>query len=136
MTRRPERGFSVLEMLIAISVFGVFFFTIMDLWPQAFRSAQQARNVFLASQLAEQQMEYSIYQGYSALSVGSTSTPYTVESVVNGTRQTTSFTYTIAIAQSTSTLRSVLVSVAWADPGARAGVTVPRSIKLETLVSE
>lgn len=136
--RRPVRqtrgrGFSIIEMLVAVAVFTVFYFVVLEVWPLNAQAARQSRNVASATHLAQREMEYAIYQGYD--SAASRSGTFTVSHTVNGRPHSTDFTYDVQVTQTSASLKDVVVSVDWTDPGA-AGRAVQRRIQMETVLGD
>jgi len=119
-------------MLIAIGIFVAFYFVVMDVWPLSARAARQARNVMVASNLAHRELEYSMYQGYDA--VTSRSGTLTVQNTVNGSAQRVTFGYSVQVTASGTDTKDVVVTVEWTDPGATPSQSVQRRIQMETLL--
>lgn len=128
-----RRGFTVIEMLVAIAFFATFYIIIMEVWPLSARSVLQAKNALLASHVAEQEMEYAIYQGYNAVS--NRSGTYQLTSTINGVVQSSAIRYRVTVTPNTSDTKDVQVRVDWSDPAALPSAPqVGRNIQLETLL--
>lgn len=93
MRRCRIKGFSIIELLIALAIFVTSFCMIIGIFPVTFRSIQMSKNYLLATNLAEQKMEYA--KSLVFTDIDTTHLPnetITIFSTVNGVQQTLRFT--------------------------------------------
>lgn len=117
MRRLRLSGLSLVEILIAMTVFISAFLALLSVFPQALHSIRQARETNLATFLAEQAIENIRAANYSTINVSVPPAP--VNTVVNVTsnNQTTTQSYTTTVNYAAgpsgfgnSTVATVLVS--------------------------
>lgn len=127
--RSRSSGFSLVEVLIATTVFSVAFLALIGLFPTTQRTSRQAQYQLLANHVAEAQMEATIYAPFD--SVASTS-PQTqvMTTTTNGAQQVWSFTWQITVTPNiggNASLKDVRCRVTWTDDRMR-------YLDLETMV--
>ena len=104
MRRYRIKGFSVIELLIALAIFVTSFCMIIGIFPVTFRSIQMSKNFLLATNLAEQKMEYAKSLPFTSIDI--TNLPnetITMFSTVNGVQQTLRFTCNYQLSAPTDT---------------------------------
>ncbi|MDQ7822336.1 MAG: prepilin-type N-terminal cleavage/methylation domain-containing protein [Candidatus Eremiobacteraeota bacterium] len=105
---RDRRGFSLIELLIAIAIFLTSFCMIIGVFPVTFRSIQMAKNQMLATHFAEERIEYVKGMEFASILAMSEYNPpapppvplngsFTVTSMVNGVTQTLSYNWNIQV---------------------------------------
>jgi len=121
MKRIRIKGFSVIELLIALAIFVTSFCMIIGIFPVTFRSIQMSKNFLLATNLAEQKMEYAKSLPFSDIDTTHLANEsITMFSTVNGVQQTLRFTcnYQLSAPSSTSDpyygqIKYITVMVTW-----------------------
>lgn len=117
---RKASGFSILELLIALGIFSTCLLAVYGLFPMAMKAVVQGENVFLANQVAKNEMEYLKTLSWEDLSMESTlvtNRPPTVMTVTtNGVTHTTTFNSTIRIEPLTDdpdNIKVARVQISW-----------------------
>jgi prepilin-type N-terminal cleavage/methylation domain-containing protein len=105
-THHDERGFTLIEVLVAISIAAVGFLGLAATHMSSIRATVLGRNVGLATNVATQTLETMRRLPYDSLATGSPTT------VVRGS---TTFTSTATVAALGTTSKKVTMTVAWTD---------------------
>jgi prepilin-type N-terminal cleavage/methylation domain-containing protein len=124
---RTPRGFSIIEVLVGLSIFATVFFVVMDAWPVSARAVQQGKNLLIATHLAEQEMEVALTAGYD--NVAARSGSQTTSSIIGGNAQTIDMTYEVIASPAGTDMKAVQVIVRWTEGSHN------RNVRLETLLS-
>src|SRR6185436_11130705 len=121
MRRRPSgiRGFSLLEVMIAMAVIAIAIFAIMSMIMTTMANNEATREVQLAKEAAASKIEEFKARGFAALSAAypSSSTPtvlsYTVSSLTSQTTSQPGAPLTVRIDSSNSEVYDILATVDW-----------------------
>lgn len=136
-THPRKRGFSLIELLIGLSIFATAFLMILGIFPSSMRALHQGRQIMLATHYAQFQMEtFMAGKSFSSLAVGTTNpTDQTLLSMVNGSPEILTFHTDIIVSSVTSSLKDVRCQVSWQEsiPGQTTSIT--RYVNLETMVA-
>lgn len=112
------RGFTLLEMLLALVLLAVGTIALVELLQKANQGIGGGENVLIATQLAQSRMEELRNTAYSSLSDESAAS-------ISSPSGFTRFTREVDVTQLHSdTLRQIDVTVSWAAPGGTADVTL------------
>jgi prepilin-type N-terminal cleavage/methylation domain-containing protein len=127
MTRRDERGFSLLELIISAAVMSVIILAIYGFFQSVRDINRYASNMVIASQVAQKQMETYRNTPYNSLTVGTQSvssilTPY------GSLKTPRSATATITELQPNG-LKQIDMVVSYTDKGGT------KTVRLNTLVA-
>ncbi len=122
-----RRGFSLLETVMAAFIFLTALALIAGVWPAYSRAAAKNAGYLAAMDIASQEIEVSIAQGYDG--VGDRSGDVVVTNIVEGQSVDRQFHYEVAVSDVTPTLRDVTVTVTWTD------LTGDQEIRFETLIT-
>lgn len=132
-----KKGFTLLELLIALMILAVGFLMILGVFPVSMKSVKQGKDILFATHLAQRQMEKAIYQCQGddfldyGLSISSNDGRAYLTSLVNNVSTTTEFTYSVEYTPDTqaevsaATLKNIVVIV-------YATTKPERYVKLET----
>ncbi|MCE1245331.1 MAG: prepilin-type N-terminal cleavage/methylation domain-containing protein [Firmicutes bacterium] len=133
-------GFSLLELLIALGIFATCLLAVYGIFPMATKAVVQGENVFLANQVAKNEMEYLKTLSWDDLNMENTAVtdrPPTVLTVTsNGITHTTTFNSTIRVeplADDPDNIKTVRVQISWivGTPGGNKY----NNIELQTLIN-
>lgn len=117
--RRSSAGFSLIEMMIAITILGFGLMGIAAMQINVMRGSQGSRNLTAAVSIAQGQLEQLTRLDWSDLPVAAWSTPVAATSRIDGSVEQSDRVYmvdqrvTAIIAGQT---RAVDVRVSWTDP--------------------
>ncbi|MHB2018052.1 MAG: type IV pilus modification PilV family protein [Candidatus Xenobia bacterium] len=128
-----QRGFSLVEVMVAMFVFVVSFLGVVSVYPTAMHSVQGAKNLSLAQNIASQQMELALDTPYATLAqdiTGGLTTDarsFTLLCSMHGAQQTLVYNYSRVLTfwdpvlqQSSTTdsgLIDIRVQVDWLEDG-------------------
>lgn len=93
--RGRRRGFSLVELLVALTIFTAGYLAVIGLFPTCARSVHQARVIMLATHVAQAHLENAINRANGA-AVAESSGTEDVLSAVNGSTETLSFTWQVS----------------------------------------
>lgn len=116
-----QAGFAILEVLVAVAVFLAFYLAVMDVSAQGARGAALARNRLRATTIAEQQMDYALYQmsfDFNWPNQPTYTQPFTMVDTVNNVTRTIRFDTTVnqpVLVSGTTDLKDVVVVVQWTE---------------------
>lgn len=125
--RTGTRGFGLLETAIAAAIFSSMLVLLIGIWPAYARAIEKSRLQLGGAQLASQEMEASLAQGYYG--VRDRSGKLTLDYVVGGRSFATVYDLEVMATDFTPELKSIQVRVRWSEP------TGPKEIHYETLVA-
>jgi len=115
-----QNGFSILELLIAIGIFSTCLLAVYGIFPMATKAVVQGENVFLANQVAKNEMEFLKTLSWDELSMENTAVterPPTVLTITsNGITHTTTFNSSIRIeplAEDPDNIKTARVQISW-----------------------
>lgn len=108
-TRRKSSGLTVIETLIAATLFLTAIIVIVGLYPASARAARQAQGHLIAVNLAEKELEFSRGTGFDYLENYSKTEDLVVEN--NGAKQTITFNTQVEVTDVRPGLKSVKVTV-------------------------
>lgn len=123
--RKTETGFTIIELLIAISVMGILVPTIAGLITSLNRLNDQARDMTLINSLSENKVEGLRSQGFSAISNGTYTFTNELPATIAGPK---SATYTVTTPS--TGMRQVELTFTYNDHGKQ------RTLKYYTYVGE
>ncbi len=124
---RP-RGLTIIEMLIAATVFIVAIVTLIGIFPVSARSAQQSHAHLVATNLAEKELELS--RAMDFLAVADRDKTYRLHQESGGFAREEIYQVTVRVREIRSGLKSVLVTVKWDQDK-----NIPRNLSMETFVA-
>ncbi|MEW6277115.1 MAG: prepilin-type N-terminal cleavage/methylation domain-containing protein [Candidatus Eremiobacterota bacterium] len=108
-----RRGFNLLEMIVATAVAALVLICLSPIWPATSRAIGVSRNRLAGLQVASQQLEESLGQGYAAMTDRTGSV--TLTSTIRGVPRTIRYDYGVVVTPVPPDLRSVLVRVRWTE---------------------
>ncbi len=83
--KNPQKGFSLIEVLIAIFILGIVSVTLISVFIYGFNVVFKTRQVFMATQIAQEEVELVRNMNYDdILLLGSTYTHDSLSELVNG----------------------------------------------------
>jgi Tfp pilus assembly protein PilV len=109
--REACRGLTVIETLIAATLFLTAIVVVVGLFPASARAARQAQGHLLATNLAERELELARAASYGALEDRQNS--YTLQIVNNGAKTDMELTTRVKISEVRDGLKRILVVVDW-----------------------
>ena len=118
---RRERGLSLLELVIALSVLSVGLLAMLAMQTQALQGSRHGKHVSEAARFAEEQIEFLHRQPWADIPVAAWSAPRVVNGSVNGTGPNAPQQYSISsrvTAGPDVDLRLIDVTVTWTMPDA------------------
>ena len=118
---RRNRGLSLLELVIALSVLSVGLLGMLAMQTQALQGSRHGKHVSEAARFAEEQIEFLHRQPWAAVPVSAWSAPRVVNGSVNGTGPSVPQQYSISFrvtAGPDADLRLIDVAVSWTMPDA------------------
>ncbi|MFA5505842.1 MAG: hypothetical protein WC314_19300 [Vulcanimicrobiota bacterium] len=124
--KRPS-GLTVIETLIAATLFITSVMVLVGLYPASARAARQSQGHLMATYLAEQELEFARGRGFDALTDFGNS--YELEVRNNGATHEITFTTTVTVKEIRAGLKSVTVTVDYLAPD-----KFNRQLKMETYV--
>lgn len=118
--RHENKGFLLIELLIAIFILTVCFLVILGVFPVSYKSVKKAKDVLFATNVARRQIERVCYYDFTEpnLSLSNATASYTCE--VEGNTSTTEFIYNVIVSPdddlaspklSESSIKNVLVHI-------------------------
>jgi prepilin-type N-terminal cleavage/methylation domain-containing protein len=120
---RDERGFTLMEVLVATSIAAIGFLGLAATHMASIRATVLGRNVGIATNVATESLEALRRQPFDEIA---TSSPTTV------TRGTTDFTSAATVATVSTTSKKVTMAVSWTD---QFGTHAP-GVRLITVIGE
>ncbi|MCD4786157.1 MAG: prepilin-type N-terminal cleavage/methylation domain-containing protein [Candidatus Eremiobacteraeota bacterium] len=115
-----QRGFSLIELLIALTIFAVSLLAIYGTFPVAMQAITKAEKNFLANQVATQEIEFLKTLQWDELSMDNDEInerpPTVVTSTINGVTHNTTFNSIIRIdplTEDPDNIKVVRVQVSW-----------------------
>lgn len=115
--RARRSGFSLLEVLIATTVFSIAFLSLVTIFPTTQRSSRMAQYHLLANHVAETQMEQALYSNFDQVVTTSPQTQVLTTRTA-GVQQVWSFTWQLQVtpnAMGNPNLKDVRCRVTWTD---------------------
>lgn len=138
--RRRRKGFSLIELLLGLTIFTTAFLFILGIFPSAMKAMHQGRQILLATHVAQREMEAFLgqYRTFSSLTDG-THTPTeatpSLISLVNGNTEVMSFTTSIIVSSVNADLKDVRCQVTWQESIPGQVTSIVRYVNLETMVA-
>ncbi|MBI3927588.1 MAG: prepilin-type N-terminal cleavage/methylation domain-containing protein [Armatimonadetes bacterium] len=126
---RGSRGFTVVEMLIAAALFMVAVTAVIGVFPVSVRASHQAQGVYVASSLAERELEFTRGMSYDAV-VPRAEKPYMISIDHSGVANEINFNTVVEVVEEQPGLKRVIAQVTWTEPD-----SLPRTVQLETYVA-
>jgi len=127
--RRNTRGLTVIETMIAATLFLTSVIVLIGLYPASARATRQAQGHLMATYLAERELEFARGRGYDALT--DYTETYDLAVTNNGVSHDINFTTTVKVIDVRDGLKSVTVSVDYLAPD-----KFNRQLKMETYVGK
>ena len=114
-------GFTLIETLIAISILMIAVLSVIQLFPLGLKASTQAKNITVATNLAQAKMEEIISDDYDNLTIGTTTEPSlsTIDPDFSNFTRVTVINYVngdLAIVGQDFGLKKVEVYVGWTSP--------------------
>jgi hypothetical protein len=122
-------GLTVVETLIAATLFLTSVVVLIGLYPASARAARQAQGHLMAANLAERELEFARGRGFDFLT--DTTGTYDLEVENNGANHTINFQTTVTVTVVRPGLKSVTVLVDYLAPD-----NFNRQLKMETYVGK
>lgn len=119
------RGFSLLEILIAGTLFAVVFFVLMALYPSSLMSMRKAHDLIAATNVAQYGLDSQLASGFNAIPLG---TQNLADQTVDGTV----FHSTLAVTLPYSTVKDLQLTVTWSVEQASASASPTGSLVLQS----
>jgi Tfp pilus assembly protein PilV len=126
---RGSRGLTVIETLIAATLFLTSVVVLVGLYPASARATRQSQGHLMATFLAERELEFARGRGYDTLT--DYSETYDLNVSNNGVSHDINFTTTVTVVDVRDGLKSVTVSVDYLAPD-----KFNRQLKMETYVGK
>jgi prepilin-type N-terminal cleavage/methylation domain-containing protein len=125
MHKRRRRGFSFIEILVAMSVLAVGLMGVVNLWTFAFTVSSQNTDYGIAYNLGRLTMEHVHLTGFSNVPEGTTTTYYTVSQTATAGASASRYTVNTVVSSdnlqngtfSSTSLRTVTVTVTLTSGG-------------------
>jgi len=135
--RRRARGFSLVELLFAMTLFVIGFLGVLALFTTGFGAVTHSKNVTYASHIAESQIEKIRFKDYADIA----SQPRTAlkgTATVNGNAVSTTFYRTLTVTPNVDdTIKTVVVQVVWEERGFNGPDQAQwKSVAMETMVAQ
>lgn len=116
MMRQRERGFSLIELVVALGLLGVGLIGVVRLFPVGLRASKRSEVISKATLLAQQQLEEVKTFGFDALIA--TPPPFPLAGASGNYRWTvTIHDVEVAGVPASNELRAVTVNVSWPEGG-------------------
>jgi len=112
--RSPPAGFTLLEMMVAITLFAVGTFAVMELLHKGQAAQRDGENTLIATHLAQRCLEELRNVTYANLLTASCTMPSGF----------TPFSYGLTVTTPYTNLRQLVVTVSWSAPGGTASVNL------------
>lgn len=125
--QRKASGLTLVEVLVATSLFLVATFGLLAVFPTQNRAIGLSHDVLTATSLADREIESTVALGFSV--AANRTAQETVSGVVNGVAVSQTFTCETRVTSVSSQLSDVVVRVRWTE-GGRSHV-----VSLETLLA-
>lgn len=122
------RGLTVMETMIAVTVFLVAVIALIGIYPASVRASRQAHGQLVAANLAEKELEFSRAMEYDA--VETRQKDYDLVLETNGASTQVEFETRVEVSQVREGLKRVQVTVLWQGTD-----HMNRSLKMETYVA-
>jgi prepilin-type N-terminal cleavage/methylation domain-containing protein len=137
MRRHDSRGFSLIELLLGLTIFTTAFLMILGIFPSSMKALHQGRQILLATHVAQSQLEtYMAGKGFGDLAVGTyTPSSPTILSTVNGSPEVMSYSTQIVVSVVSSDLKDVRCLVTWQESIPGQTTSLVRYVSLETMVA-
>ena len=126
---RRARGLTVIETLIAATLFLTSVVVLIGLYPASARATRQAQGHLMAAYLAERELEFARGRGYNAIEDYTETYDLTV--VNNGASHEITFNTSVKVTDVRDGLKSVVVSVDYLAPD-----KFNRQLKMETYLGK
>ena len=123
------RGFTLVEMLTALTIISLVFLAFCDLMVMSVRTNKKADYEFVATGVAEQKLQATRQLSYGALITGTTTEAVTT---LPGGQMTTEITSVPGFV--TNSMRQVQILVTWTSIGGQA--TTGGRVQLDTLLAQ
>ena len=117
--RCNEKGFSLVEVLIAISIFSVGILAVAQMIDTSIKYNSSARLMSEATEIAQYQMEKLMNASYHDSDLDEFSSPYGPNTIANY-----SVSWTVQEGLPMSEMKTINVTVAWKDRGENKNLTV------------
>ena len=127
--RPSQAGLTVIETLIAATLFITSVVVLIGLYPASARATRQAQGHLMAANLAEREIEFTRGRGYDVMD--DISNTYDIEVENNGAKHTISFTTNVTVVEVRPGLKSVTVEVDYLAPD-----NFNRQLKMETYIGK
>jgi prepilin-type N-terminal cleavage/methylation domain-containing protein len=112
-----HRGFSLLEVILAVMVFAIVFTGIAATWAFHERSMRQYRDTNTARVLAKTEMERALAFGFAAVDNAARTQVVKIRRTVDGRQSTKDFTVTTEVSESIpDSLKEITVTVEFQSP--------------------
>lgn len=105
------RGLTIIETMIAVSLFAVAIVTIIGVYPVSARAARQAQGHLVATNLAEKELEFSRAMDYDAIE--SRTEDYTLAFESNGAATQIEFEADVVVQETRPGLKQIVVTVTY-----------------------
>jgi len=134
MRNNRKPGYSLVEMLYALGLLALGFISVMGMFPTAFSGIHHSKNLMLAGNIAQSELEKLRFVDYEAVtSQERTSVP--INSEVNGVPVTVLFTRQITVTPNlANTMKNVVVIITWREKGEGEGGGRLYSQRFETSI--
>lgn len=123
-----SRGLTVVETLVAVSIFAVAIVAMIGVYPASVRALRQAHGQLMAANLAEKELEFSRAMQYDAVETRDKDYQLTLET--NGVPTTVEFETQTRVSEIREGLKRVAVTVRWQGTD-----RMNRSLEMETYVA-
>lgn len=143
MLRRKNRAFSLIEVLMAITVLAVTFLALIQVFPSAYLTVYRSKDQLVALQLAQSYMDETRAMPYTAMPEKTQSFNVPVESIMNDVSSTVTFNVQVQatgfkvpegktpVALDDSDMAQIRVVVGW-NQKSSSGYTLQRSVRAES----
>lgn len=111
MTTRRQAGLTVIETLIAATLFLTAIVVLVGLYPASARATRQAQGHLMATNIAERELELSRATNFDALEDRTNTYPLEISN--NGALETIKFDSAVKIKDVRAGLKSITVTVTW-----------------------
>lgn len=129
MSWKRQSGLTVIETLIAATLFITSVIVLIGLYPASARATRQAQGHLMATNLAEKEIEFTRGRGFDFMA--NDSNTYAIAVTNNGVTHTITFNTTVTVAEVRPGLKSITVLVDYLAPD-----NFNRQLKMETYVGK